>query len=67
LRIGRLANPASREKLIANLLFHWLVKGAGTGTATQQIKRDTEFGSALLITIALPPHSWCGWASPSSA
>jgi len=30
LRVGRLANPASREKLIANLFFHWLVRGAAT-------------------------------------
>ena len=32
LRIGRFANPTTREKLIANILFHWLVKGAGTRT-----------------------------------
>lgn len=32
LRIGRFANPSAREKLIANVLFHWVVKGAGTRT-----------------------------------
>ena len=32
LRIGRFANATSRQKLIENLLFHWVVKGAGIRT-----------------------------------
>jgi hypothetical protein len=29
LRIGRLANPVARKRLVRNLLFHWGVKGGG--------------------------------------
>ncbi len=32
LRVGRLANPMAKEKLIKNLLFHWVVKGASIRT-----------------------------------
>jgi MoaA/NifB/PqqE/SkfB family radical SAM enzyme len=32
LRIGRMANPVARERLVANILFHWVVQGAGVRT-----------------------------------
>jgi len=52
-RIGRLANPTARRRLVRNLIFHWGVKGAGIRT------RIRNAGSWVPFVVAMSPIMRC--------
>lgn len=56
LRVGRLANPAARTRLVRNLIFHWVVKGAGIRI------RIREAGQWVPFVIAVSPTMRCNLA-----
>lgn len=53
LRIGRLANPVARKRLVRNLIFHWGVKGGGIRT------RIRNRGCWVPFVIAMSPTMRC--------
>jgi MoaA/NifB/PqqE/SkfB family radical SAM enzyme len=53
LRIGTMANPVARARLVRNLIFHWGVKGAGIRT------RIRNTGCWVPFVIAMSPTMRC--------